>query len=303
MGTVSVVSLNGTAISLTIIAFLLTAGRFAIHWRKNRKLRWDDWLNALALVFLITLVAIFEVYVPIEYNAILYSKGLSNRPPTNLEVLRDMKLNIATLILFFLVIYSVKASFLALYWEIFEVSSRFRIAWFVLAGYMGAAFVVTLITIFTRCGPAKDFANLVMILPTAMLTRLHMGAVHKIGLAAVFALVLVIVAMDILRTVYTLDMDLKQGQDANALWGSLEPTMAVIVCALPCYRGFLGFLPGPDASRNANFWSSSSSSPSSSWRRLFKSFSSRSASEGSRGDDGAAETRDSNEKINQHALQ
>jgi len=106
------------------------------------------------------MVTIFEIYVPIEYNAILYSKGLSTQPPTDVEVLRDMKLNIATLILFFLVLYSVKASFLALYWEIFQISRRFRVAWFVLTGYMGVSFIVTLITIFTRCGAAKDFANL-----------------------------------------------------------------------------------------------------------------------------------------------
>lgn len=106
------------------------------------------------------MAAIFEIYIPIEYNAILYSKGLSNRPPTDVEAVRDMKMNIATIILFFLIIYSVKASFLALYWEIFQISQRFRIAWFALTGYMGVSFIVTLITIFTRCGAAKDFANL-----------------------------------------------------------------------------------------------------------------------------------------------
>ena len=151
---------QGTAISLTVIASLLTAGRFVIHWRKNRKLRWDDWFNALALIFLIVMVAIIEIYVPIEYNAILYSKGLSSQPPTELEVLRDMKLNIVTLILFFFMLYSVKASFLALYWQIFEVSRRFRIAWWVLTGYIGVSFIVTLITVFTRCGAAKDFSNI-----------------------------------------------------------------------------------------------------------------------------------------------
>ncbi|KAF2651631.1 hypothetical protein K491DRAFT_637099 [Lophiostoma macrostomum CBS 122681] len=317
---ISAENINGTAISLTVIASLLTAGRFAIHWRKNRKLRWDDWLNALALIFLIAMVAIFEIYVPIEYNAFLYSTGHSSRPPTHVEVLRDMKLNIATLILFFLILYAVKASFLALYWEIFQVSTRFRTAWFVLTGYVGVSFVVTLITIFTRCGAAKDFANLevcslrsralfvgyqslwcilnvlgdilLMILPTTMLKSLHMGVKHKVGLAAVFALVLVIVAMDILRTVYTLDMDLADGQDANALWGILEPTIAVIVCALPCYRGLLGFR--PDSSQNESFWSSDRTR-SSAWSRLFKSSSSRSESERS-DSQGRVGTGDSDEK-------
>jgi hypothetical protein len=124
-----------------------------------------------------------------------------------------------------------------------------------------------------------------MIIPITMLKSLHMGVMHKIGLAAVFALVLVIVAMDILRTVYTLDMDLKEGQDANALWGILEPTIAVIVCALPCYRGLLGFR--PDSSQNERFWSLDRSSA---WSRLFKSSSSRSGPERSDSKDGV-ETR------------
>jgi hypothetical protein len=95
--------------------------------------------------------------------------------------------------------------------------------------------------------------DLVMVLPIAMLKSLHMGIMQKVGLAIVFALVLIIVAMDILRIVYTLAMDLSESQDSNALWGILEPTIAVIVCALPCYRGFLGF--NTRNAQNESFWS------------------------------------------------
>ena len=145
---------------MTSVAVLLTIGRFIIHWRKNRKLHWDDWFNAIALVFLVAVIIIFEIYVPIEYNAILYSKGLSNRPPTQVEAVHDMKLNIADILLFFCTIYSVKASFLALYWQIFQLSRRFRIAWFSLTAYMIMSFIVSVVTVFTRCGPAHYFAKI-----------------------------------------------------------------------------------------------------------------------------------------------
>jgi len=105
-----------------------------------------------------------------------------------------------------------------------------------------------------------------MVLPISMLKSLHMKTSQKVGLAIVFALVLVIVAMDILRTVYTLAMDLTEGQDANALWGILEPTMAVIVCALPCYHGFINVRTG--ITRNESFVPSGHVS---NWSRLFKS--------------------------------
>lgn len=105
-----------------------------------------------------------------------------------------------------------------------------------------------------------------MVLPIAMIQTLRMAAVQKIGLAITFALVLVIVSMDILRTIYTLSMDLSKGQDSNALWGILEPTIAVIVCALPCYRGLLKF--NTTTTQNETFWSFGHSSA---WSKIFKS--------------------------------
>ena len=106
-----------------------------------------------------------------------------------------------------------------------------------------------------------------------MIKSLQMGIKQKLGLGAVFALVLVIVAMDILRTYYTLEMDLTEGQDRNALWGVLEPTIAVIVCALPCYRGVLRLHTG--SGKDDGFWSFGQSSA---WSRLFKSSTSVSGS-------------------------
>lgn len=145
---------------MTVAASLLTIGRFAIRWRKNHRLLLDDWLNAVALIFLLAMIIIFEIYIPIEYNAILYAKGLSNRPTTHLEVERDMKLNIAYILLFFSGIWAVKASFLALYWQIFNSSRGFRKAWCLITAYIAVSYVVTIVTVFTRCGPARYFANI-----------------------------------------------------------------------------------------------------------------------------------------------
>lgn len=117
-----------------------------------------------------------------------------------------------------------------------------------------------------------------MILPIAMLKSIQMGIMQKIGLSVGFALVLIIVAMDILRVVYTLEMDLTEGQDANALWVILEPTIAVIVCALPCYRGLLRLHTG-----TIKVGSFRSFGHSSAWTRLFKS--NQSGAESIRSDD------------------
>jgi hypothetical protein len=98
-----------------------------------------------------------------------------------------------------------------------------------------------------------------MLLPIAMLRSSIMHTSQKVGLAAVFGLVTIDIIFDILRTVYTASMDLANFPDQNTLWALLEPTIAVIVCALPCYRGFLSrrrktSLPDPRSIRSLKDW-------------------------------------------------
>lgn len=77
----------------------------------------------------------------------------------------------------------------------------------------------------------------VFILPTAMVRKMSMSTGQKIGISIVFALVFVIIVVDILRTIFTLKMG--EFPEENTIWALLEPTIAVILCALPCYRGLV----------------------------------------------------------------
>ena len=90
-----------------------------------------------------------------------------------------------------------------------------------------------------------------MLLPTVMLKSMLMRISQKVGIGLVFGLVLIDILFDILRTVYTASLNFANFPDQNTLWALLEPTIAVIVCALPCYRGFLSRKPtGPLVSRS-----------------------------------------------------
>jgi hypothetical protein len=62
---------------------------------------------------------------------------------------------------------------------------------------------------------------------------------QRIGLMVIFALVLVDITFDIVRTVYALDEYLSLRTNLNGVWSICEPTIAVIVCALPHYRSVL----------------------------------------------------------------
>jgi hypothetical protein len=80
-----------------------------------------------------------------------------------------------------------------------------------------------------------------MALPVFMVTTrmLQLQRSAKLGLIFIFSLVLVDIAFDITRTVYSLSDDLIHRTNHTALWSFLEPTIAVIVCALPCYKSLL----------------------------------------------------------------
>jgi len=161
----------------------------------------------------------------------------------------------------------VKASFLALYWAIFEVSKKFRMAWWAVTAYTSVAFLATLLASFWNCTKPTHLTNLddcdatsfqlilnvqvmwcvlngvgdimTMILPLGMLRTLHITTAQKLGLIGVTALVFIDIVFDILRTVYTLGATGSGFPDANDVWDICEPAIAVIVCALPVYRGLL----------------------------------------------------------------
>lgn len=78
-----------------------------------------------------------------------------------------------------------------------------------------------------------------MLLPLWMLRNIKISRGKKIGLASIAGLVIIDILFDILRTVYTIGSYAANFPNANAVWALCEPTIAVIVCALPTYRALL----------------------------------------------------------------
>ena len=69
-----------------------------------------------------------------------------------------------------------------------------------------------------------------------MLPRLRIRLSQKLALAAMFVLTSDHIICDVLRTYYTF-----AGQQVSLtlVWSMLEPTIAVVLCALPVYRSLL----------------------------------------------------------------
>ena len=81
----------------------------------------------------------------------------------------------------------------------------------------------------------------VLVIPIAMVNSgmLTLRGSQRIGLMAIFALVLVDMVFDVVRTVYALDTYLSSRTNLNGVWTVCEPTIAVVVCAMPHYRSVL----------------------------------------------------------------
>lgn len=79
-----------------------------------------------------------------------------------------------------------------------------------------------------------------MAFPAAMLASgTHMDKYRRTGVVAIYALVVLFVALDIMRTAWNLNATLNLETNLTIVWTLLEPNIAVIICALPAYESFL----------------------------------------------------------------
>lgn len=159
---------------MTALATGLTLGRFVISWKACKRLTLCDAFNGLAVVFLIAFFACWQAYVPIEYDLAV---ALNQEKGETLYVWHDLtynpynhlQMNIATSALYWSCIYSVKASFLAMYWTLFRTDHRFRFWWKLVAVFVLAAFVTTIMMRFTLCGQVKNALAYNSEMPTCVL--------------------------------------------------------------------------------------------------------------------------------------
>ena len=80
-----------------------------------------------------------------------------------------------------------------------------------------------------------------MALPLGMLKTLQTRTGQKIGLALLFLIATVGIVFDILHTIYNIREGLVEVE--TILWDILEPTIVVMISALPTYRALFGNYP------------------------------------------------------------
>lgn len=79
-----------------------------------------------------------------------------------------------------------------------------------------------------------------MILPLWMLHGLKISKTRKIGLAALFSIAMTDVALDIVRTIFTLSINRHPNASGDTIWNVLEAVIAVVLSSLPTYKSLPG---------------------------------------------------------------
>ncbi|KAL8787522.1 MAG: hypothetical protein Q9213_002180 [Squamulea squamosa] len=235
----SELSRNGlTALTwvFTGAGIVLTAGRYAIRLKTVKSLKMDDYIHGAALVILVGYVSTYTVMFPLNYSVEFWVAGLGKGPSVT-DLKRYFRLEIAVSLLFWIIIYLVKFSFLAFYHLLFSVSRKFMRAWWPVCAFTVVTFLINFISVFWACEAPRQLFALVIILPLWMIRGLQISTSRKVGLAGLFLIAIIDVIFDITRTIYTVD----GGAVAlDTIWDILEPTIAVIVSSLPTYKALFG---------------------------------------------------------------
>ena len=150
---------TGKALSwtFTVAAIALTAGRYAIRGLMLRKLDWDDATHLLALVVLVAYVATYTAMFPINYTVEDWVTGNGEMPSVAILELY-LHYELAVWLLFWVIIYLVKFSFLLFYRSIFGVSRIFQKAWWTVTVFTFLTFWACFFAMFWSCNtPSQLF--------------------------------------------------------------------------------------------------------------------------------------------------
>lgn len=260
--------------ALTGVAGGLSVGRYVIRALYTRRLYWDDGIHMLAFLLLIAHGITQQYTDSAKANLQVVLKGTPEASEDELlGIYKNLyNLNTSNNCLMYMVFWAVKVSFMMFYRFLFDVSATFRKMWWAVLVFTLLSFWVPVAGVIATCNDANTLADYaycnsanfpriqklqytcvinvlsdvaIMALPLGVLHGLKLRLPQKLGLAFVFSIAIVIVALDILRTVEAIDNN-------QNLYTILEINFTVIISCLPVYRSLLSKI----NQRRSSGWSS-----------------------------------------------
>ena len=145
--------------TLTGAAIILTIGQFVIRLRIIRIFQLDDAFHGLACLVLVAYVAIQQVTFPIEYSLDSFITGKGPQPSLG-EFETFLHNYVASVTMFWVVIYSMKFSFLSFYYSLFDISRHFMNRWWIVLGFTILMFSINFVAVFWICGTPGNLYNI-----------------------------------------------------------------------------------------------------------------------------------------------
>ncbi|KAE8379182.1 hypothetical protein BDV26DRAFT_280461 [Aspergillus bertholletiae] len=254
----------GVALGITF-----TSIRIAIRLQRLKNLRIDDYFVLLGLALLITNAVLQTIQAPHLYYMLRHPAGEDIKHHYMVYV----HLEFVIIGLFWSILWSIKGSFLALYWMISEGLPRYRrvcvgIAIFLFLTYFGCWLASAL-----NCHPPSNYFKygqcskpadlrgsvisisystavdiitdlMIMGLPLRILWKAKITRPQKVGLGVVFCVGFIIISISIVRAVQ-ITGKVYSDQVSLAVWSTTESSictfiiLAVIVGCLPPFKSFI----------------------------------------------------------------
>ncbi len=140
------------------IAFLFVTLRTAIRFKVADRLTPEDYWMLLALAALLTLCILETIQLPSLYYITAAVAGVIPISEDLIYHTEDyLRFEFPIIILFWTVLWSVKAAFLALYYKLFRELPVYRRVWYGLATFTFLAYAGCWVTLSMSCGPISNF--------------------------------------------------------------------------------------------------------------------------------------------------
>ncbi|KXX79237.1 hypothetical protein MMYC01_205626 [Madurella mycetomatis] len=261
-------------------AFLFAMLRAAIRFKVSNRPTTDDLWILLALSSLLTLCILETIQLPSLYYITGVTSGVL---PISQELISQtedyLKLEFPIIILFWTVLWSVKAGFLALYFKLCRELVIYRRIWYALAGFTFLAYVGCIVTLIVSCGSFNNlfefgkcgnpesvwasnfsvyysttidvFTDLcIMAMPLKLIYNLNISRKQKAGLACIFGLSFVMIAFAIIRAKQVLVPQYFVNLTMLMVWSTLAASIAIVVGCMPALKIFLTNRAATKRSRN-----------------------------------------------------
>ncbi|KAL6920637.1 hypothetical protein ACHAP8_008183 [Fusarium lateritium] len=250
------------------IATLFVSLRLFVRWNQNRRFLADDcwiffaWLCTLTMAILQT-----EQMEALWYMTHLQAGRIAYEPEEMLSQRNQLaKWQFPIIKMFWIILWSVKASFLAIFWRLVQPFVIIRRLWYFVCFFTASALVVCVVCSVFTCNTPSDYFYgacnspkeqwrqsfnvifsttvdvasdlMIMALPIAVLPSLQLDRKKKIGLGIVFSLGVIIISVAIVRMSQVI---VKRQVDlvGLAIWGAVETATSLVVGSLPALKSLL----------------------------------------------------------------